>query len=70
MADYTNYLRDAIFSIEQTLSRDWNFIWTAGHPLLRILNYKGNNFNKGFGISGTRMPSWRRAATDAATGEE
>jgi len=55
MADYTNYVRDALFSIEQTVKRDAKMIWTAAHPIYKLLDYQGNHFNQGFNFTGGKM---------------
>lgn len=51
----SNFAAAAIFALEQSLTKEWNHIWTRGHPFFRAMAYKGTHFNKGFAISGTSM---------------
>lgn len=49
-----NFAAAATFAIEQSLTKDWNHIWTRGHPFYRVLAMKGTNWNR-FSPSGTSL---------------
>lgn len=51
----TNFAAAATFALEQSLTKDWNYLWTKGHPFYRAMAYKGTHFNKGFSVNGTSM---------------
>jgi hypothetical protein len=70
MANNYSYINAALFSIEQTVRRDWKFIWTAAHPFYQIIKYKGNHFNNGFNFAGFKMimPIGYADQTHAAAG--
>jgi len=51
----SNYLALAATAIEQSVQKDWSKVWTAGHPLITIIQDNKANFNRGFTINGTKM---------------
>lgn len=51
----SNYTALAIYTVEQTIKRDWTEIWTSGYPVLKVMEMDGTNFNKGFSVSGLKM---------------
>ncbi|MEJ5169360.1 MAG: hypothetical protein WHU10_00070 [Fimbriimonadales bacterium] len=62
-----NFAAAATFAIEQSLTKDWNHIWTRGHPFYRALAAKGTNWNR-FQPTGTSLivPVVGKALTNRA----
>jgi hypothetical protein len=55
LADYTNYVGPALYSIEQIVRREFKAIWTRAHPFFAIMKHEGGHWNKGFDFSGWKM---------------
>lgn len=55
MALNTNYSGLAASSMEVSATKAWSYVWTQGHPLLKILDGRGTNFNRGFSKRGKYM---------------
>lgn len=55
MADYTNYVGPALYSIEQIVRREFKAIWTTAHPFFAILKHEDSHWNKGFDFTGWKM---------------